>query len=85
MTESKQYPDLDIEKKLVLIYDRDFRYYLSKTGKNAGVKYKAILDQALKKAKESGLIDKKVREYWADDFNALNYDSRLKLHLKTPK
>ncbi len=25
--ESKQYPDLDIEKRLVLIYDRDYLFY----------------------------------------------------------
>ncbi len=85
LVESKQYPDLAIEKRLVLIYDRDFRFYLSKTGKNAGAKYKEFLVDALNKAKESGLIERLVRKYWSNDFKSLNYDKRIKLYLKTPK
>jgi hypothetical protein len=85
MLESKEYPDLDVEKRLVLIYDRDHRFYLSKEGPYAGSKYKAILNSALKKAQDSGLIDRLVRKYWADDFKELHYDERIKINLKTPK
>jgi len=84
LTEAKQHPRLDIEKKLVLIYDRDSRFYLSKTGPNAGAKYKDILDSAMKTAKKSGLIDKLVKKHWANDFKTLRYDQRIKIHLKTP-
>lgn len=83
--ESKQYPDLDIEKRLVFIYDRDCLFYLSKTGVNAGAKYKDVIEHALKKAKDSGLIKRLVKKYWSNDIKALSYDNRIKLHLKTPK
>ncbi len=72
ITESQQYPELDIEKRLVFIYDRDFRFYLSKEGINTGKPYQTLLTEALQKAKESGLIERLVRKYWANDFEALN-------------
>jgi len=83
--EAKQYPDLEVEKNLTLIYNRDFRFYLSKTGPKAGKKYRNILTQAMKKAKESGLISQLVRKYWASDFEKLNYDKRVKIYLHTPE
>ena len=85
LVEAKQYPKLAIEENLVLIYDRDFRFYLSKEGPNAGIKYLAILNYAIRKAKESGLISRLVRKYWANDFEELNYDKRIKIHLASPK
>jgi hypothetical protein len=84
LAEAKQYPELAIEKNLALIYDRDFRFYLSKIGPNAGEKYKKILTNALLHAKETGLIDRLVRKYWAKDFETLNYDKRIKINLSTP-
>lgn len=83
--EAKQYPDLAIEKRLVLIYDRDFRFYLSKTGVNAGVQYRGLIAHALKKAGESGLVERLVREYWDETLKTLNYDKRIKIYLKTPE
>jgi hypothetical protein len=85
LVEAGKYPKLGIENRLVLIYDRDFRFYLSKQGVNAGAKYKNILNSIMQKAKESGLIDKLVRKYWAGDFDTLKYDDRIKIHLKTPQ
>lgn len=84
LIESKKYPKLAIEQRLVLIYDRDFFFYLSKKGKNAGAKYEKAINSALKKAKSSGLIEKLVEKYWGDDFITLNYKKRVKLYLKTP-
>jgi len=83
--ESKEHPLLDIEKRLLLIYDRDFIFYLSKNGINAGAKYKNEIQEALEKAKNSGLIKRLVRKYWANDFEVLDYDNRIKIYLKTPK
>ena len=85
IVESKEYPDLAIEENLVLIYDRDYRFYLSKSGKNAGGKYKKVIEKALKKAEINGLIDKLVMKYWGSHFQTLNYDRRIKINLKTPK
>ena len=85
IAEAKQYPDLAIEEKLVFIYDRDFRFYLSKTGKNAGAKYRDVIEHAMQKAKESGLIKRLVKKYWSNAFQTLNYKSRIKIHLSMPQ
>lgn len=84
LTESKLYPNLAIEKNLLLIYDRDFIFYLSKTGNNNVLRYKSIIEEALLKAKKDGLIKKLLNKYRDNDFKTLNYDTRLKLYLKTP-
>lgn len=84
ISESELYPELLIEKNLVLIYDRDFLFYLSKEGPHAGAKYEAIINDAMQKAKKSGLIDRLVDKYWGDSFKALNYDKRIKIRLETP-
>ncbi len=85
LEEAEQYPDLAIEERLVLIYERDFIYYLSKTGKNAGAKYKDIIEHALIKAKDSGLVERLINKQWTNDFKTLNFDKRIKIHLKTPE
>lgn len=82
--ESKNYPELYIEQKLVLIYDRDFHYYLSSSGECAGVKYKDIIEKALLNAQKTGLITRLINKYWAKDFEELNYDKRVKIYLDTP-
>lgn len=81
LEESKEYPELEIEDKLLFIYDRDFIFYLSKTGE----KYNDIIEHALKKARNNGLVKKLVKRYWANGFKALQYDKRIKIYLKTPK
>lgn len=81
VVEARQYPDLAIEKRLVLVYDRDFRFYLSKTG----AVYKDEIEHALKMAKVSGLIERLVGKHWGNDLKTLNYDKRTVIHLKTPK
>ena len=84
INEAAQYPGLSIEQNLVLIYDRDFRFYLSKQGPYAGTKYKDIIERALEQAKKSGLINKLVDKYWGGNFKKLNFENRTKLYLKTP-
>lgn len=85
LLESRQYPDLEIEKRLMLVYDRDFKFYLARSGKNAVTQYEDILNKALKKARESGLIEKLVKKYWASDFETLNIENRVKIKLQTPE
>lgn len=72
---------LELESKLLFIYDRDYIFYLSKTYSE----YKTVLESALNQAKESGLIDHMVREYWADSFELYDFDGRKKIHLYTPE
>jgi len=85
IVEQEEYPNTEIEKRLVLIYDRDFIFYLSKEGVHAGAEYKNIIESALLKAKKSGLIKRLIQKYWAKDFEELDYEKRIKLYLKTPK
>lgn len=80
LEEAKFHPYLDIEKKLLLIYDRDYRFYLSKSAKQ----YKKTLEAALRKAKKSGLMEKLVRQYWGKDLKQLDVDRRVAIYLKTP-
>jgi hypothetical protein len=72
---------LDIEERLVLIYNRDFIFYLSKPA----AQYKEILEKALKQAKKSGLIDKLIHQYRVRDFNTLHLDKLIQIRLKIPK
>ncbi|WP_019612954.1 hypothetical protein [Psychromonas ossibalaenae] len=85
LMEAQQHPNLAIEKRLVLIYDRDFRFYLSNTGINAGSRYKNVIEQAMIKAQQSGLIERLIKKYWGSDFDILEYDNRIKILLQTPK
>jgi len=82
--EHKQYPELQIENQLLFIYDRDFRFYLSKAGLNSGKKYETIISLALKTAKESGLIKRLVNKYWSKEIELLNYEKRIKINLSLP-
>ncbi|MCG6202311.1 hypothetical protein [Psychromonas antarctica] len=83
--DAKKYPELQIENKLIFIYDRDFCFYLSKKGINAGAKYQKIIDRAIKHAQKSGLIHRLVNKYWSNTLTTLNYEKRIKIHLKMPK
>ena len=78
--EAAQQTDLAIEKNLVLKYERDFRFYLSTSGKG----HKEILQEALENAKTTGLMDKLVKKHWAGDFEALDMENRRVLDLTTP-
>ncbi len=83
--ENKEHPELTIEKNLMLIYNRDYRFYLSHTGKHSGKQYKALLENALRRAKSSGLLDRLIHKYWKDDFEQLGYEHRRHIYLQTPK
>ena len=80
VSEAEANPELEIEERLMLIYDRDFRFYLSV--ENA--EHKEMVEDALKQAKKSGLMDQLIREYWAEDFDTLKFDERTKIKLDTP-
>lgn len=85
VAESKIYPELEIEKRLMLIYNRDFFFYLSTQGENAGITHHAVLSKALSKSNQTGLTDQIVRKHWGNDFYTLNHDERIQLHLNTPQ
>ena len=85
VAEAIQYPKLEIEKKLVFVYDRDFYFYLSKTGLNAGAEYNDIIKHAMKQAEKSGLIQRLVTKHWPNTYEALNYEQRIEIHLALPQ
>ena len=79
--EALQHPELDIERHLLLIYDRDFYFYLSK----ANAKYQTILESALNTFKNSGAMNHLIRKHWAGALNILGYDDRKRIYLETPE
>lgn len=85
LSESKKYIDLDIEKNLLLVYDRDYHFYLSDSGEYAGIKYKKILEDSLLKAKNDGFIDSLIDKYWGDQLKKLNIEDRIIINLNSPK
>jgi hypothetical protein len=80
MRESEEYPFLSIEKNLLLEFDSDYIFYVSK---KSGLLDKDILliEKMLLKAKRDGIIDWLIQKYWADDFNKLNLINRKVLKL----
>jgi len=80
VAEAKQNPRLAIEKRLLLVYDRDFKFYLSPNLAS----YQPIIERALQKAKETGLIDRLVRKHWGESFNQIKPDERVIIKLELP-
>lgn len=80
VNEQKEHPELEIEPNLVLVYDRDFIFYV--TPKRPDLV--PILTRALTKAKESGLIDRLIKKHWGKTFKTLTLEKRTIIHLATP-
>ncbi|EJE8669598.1 hypothetical protein M5204_002669 [Vibrio vulnificus] len=80
MAESRLNPQLEIEQHLLLIYQRDFRFYLSEGAKQ----HKALLERALIKAEKSGLLQRLIDQYWATEITQLQLNKRKVLKLVTP-
>lgn len=74
-------PELEIEKRLLFLYDRDFRLYMTD---KAYELFGAILEEALIYAGESGLIQELIREHWEEDFRRLGIDDRIVIRLQSP-
>lgn len=72
---------LDIEKNLLFVYKRDFKFYLNEHNKDK----KQILELAIRKAKETGLIDQLLRKHLAKDFEKLKINERTIIKLKLPE
>ncbi len=78
--EADQHPYLKIEDKLLFIYDRDFRFYLSASA----VQYKQAIEESLMAAQESGLMQELIMIHWGASFERLALEKRTRLDLKTP-
>ena len=78
--ESREHPLLAIEQSLLLVYDRDYRFYLS----HKAAHFKPLLEEVLNQAKHSGLIQRLVESHWQQDFKQLKLEQRRHLKLMTP-
>jgi membrane-bound lytic murein transglycosylase MltF len=78
--EAQLHPELAIERNLLLVYQRDFVFYLSKG--NASLK--PVIESALKQAEKSGLQKKLMDEYFGSSLQQLNLDKRVRIRLTTP-
>lgn len=82
--EKEAYLDLIVEENLLLVYERDFKFYLSHTGENNGFRYADILEESLKRARDAGIIDDLINKYWSFIYTDLNYRGRRVINLETP-
>ncbi|MCL2918166.1 hypothetical protein [Shewanella litorisediminis] len=80
VTEAPIYPDLEVERGLVLIYDSDFVFYLSPQSA-----LQAPMTKALTQARDSGLIERLIRKHYADVFDRYRLNDRVRITLDTPK
>lgn len=80
VAEAPQYPNLDVEQNLMLVYDRDFQFFVA-PGNQQLVQ---LLNRALTQARQNGLIDRLVRKHYAEVFSRYNFDRRVKINLQTP-
>jgi len=79
--EMAQFPSLDVEKGLVLVYDKDQVLYV--TPKDPGLRDQ--LEKSLKKALSTGLIKKTVAEFYHEVFEPpLDIDQRVQIRLTLP-
>ena len=86
--EAKDHADLGIEKNLLLVYNKDFNFYISKKYSDGDLKdgaaLKAVLEEALTKAEGSGIKKKLIDEYFSASVKDLALESRTKIPLALP-
>ncbi len=80
VAEAPQYPNLDVEQNLMLVYDRDFQFFVAPGNRDLV----PILTRALNQARQSGLIDRLVRKHYAEVFSRWGFERRIKIQLQTP-
>ncbi|WP_413700451.1 hypothetical protein ACLKMH_00710 [Psychromonas sp. KJ10-10] len=85
LADSKQYPKLDIEKKLLFNYDHDCYFYLSKAGNHSASQHQDVIEKAMIHAQKTGLIKRLIKKHWPQALDILNVDSRIEIHLDLPK
>ena len=80
--EAPQHPELAVEPHLGLVYDNDFRLYVSKSNPDL---HKALTD-ALKAAEANGAMLALLKETYPDVYDAakLNIDGRTVINLEMP-
>lgn len=80
VAEAKANPALAIEPRLLLVYARDFVFYLSKSD----AALRAPIEAALRQAEKSGLQKRLIDEYFGPSVASLNLAGRVKIVLPDP-
>jgi len=81
LRDAKDHPNLAIEPHLMLVYDRDYRFYVSPKAPHIA----PIIEDALTKARKSGLMNEIIKEHWAKNFDILQPEKRTIIKLKSPE
>jgi len=71
---------LEIESNLLFVYESDYWFFLSPSAAHL----RPVIESALLKAKESGVVDELVQKYWGNDFNKLKLDQRTVIRMNNP-
>lgn len=74
--EYKQHPELDIEKNLLFVYEKELTLYFSKPYAHL----QPILESALEKAQKSGLMNEVMRVHFPEVFQDI--EKRKVIHLR---
>ncbi|WP_028451373.1 hypothetical protein [Chitinilyticum aquatile] len=80
VSEQQAHPELEIEPRLVLIYDRDFVFYVSRTDPQL----QKTITEALRAAKASGLQQRLMDQYFREQLQPLQLPKRLSIQLTVP-
>ena len=75
---ARDYPELEIEPRLALVYERDFIFYLSESN----AQYRGALEKALLDMKREGEIEELLQKHMGQALGALNLDQRIRLQLQ---
>jgi len=78
--DAKLYPSLEIEQRLLFIYQLDTYFYLGPSA----TRYQTILEQSLQKAQKNGLLKTLIHKHWGNVDNLLQLEKRQKIYLKMP-
>ncbi len=78
--EAAMQPGLSIEPNLLMLYDHDMFFYVSKSAEQL----KPFVEEALAKADSSGLKARLLKTHFGQISQQLHFDKRVKISLKTP-
>lgn len=80
LPELAAHPQLSLERRLLLVYDRDETFYVTP----GRPEFRDDLEEALTELEDSGELHALIREYWGTQLDALNIDDRTVIPLETP-
>ncbi|BDQ37579.1 hypothetical protein SYK_19390 [Pseudodesulfovibrio nedwellii] len=81
MDEVENHSELVIEPHIMLVYNRDFIFYVSPTRPQLA----ETLRSALEEARDSGLVDQLIKKHWGKTFELLQPETRTIIPLHSPQ